>query len=104
MLPRSITAVQPLRQLEKLLEGDLTDSAKKKRTREWLSKTYNTLGISHDLRGEHGHAAVAYQRALEASPGSRYAHSCGPSLQQPRVQLRGHRAVCQSSRGQSQGQ
>ena len=24
-----------------------------------------------------------------SSPGSRYAHSCGPSLQQPRVQLRG---------------
>jgi signal transduction histidine kinase len=55
-----------VKQLEKLLEGDLTDSAKK-RTREWLSKTYNTLGISHDLRGEHGHAAVAYQRALEAA-------------------------------------
>ncbi|MCC5841850.1 MAG: tetratricopeptide repeat protein [Opitutales bacterium] len=55
-----------VKQFEQLLAGDLTDP-QKKRAREWLSRTYNTVGVSHDLRGEHGHAAVAYQRALEAA-------------------------------------
>lgn len=55
-----------VRELGEILENELPDAIRR-RVHEWLSKTYNTLGISHDLRGEHGHAAVAYQKALEAA-------------------------------------